>query len=164
VSNLTPYPDQAADREAAQGPPDAAFRYASWGRRAGALLLDSLIIAVGFFVVFALAFAVVTADETAGAIAIILAVIVAIAGSLWYYIYLVGKDGQTIARRWLGIRVVDGTSGEAIGYGRAAGRYFITFVFGFFTIPLIVDYLWPLWDSRNQTLHDKVVSSIVIRL
>jgi uncharacterized RDD family membrane protein YckC len=26
------------------------------------------------------------------------------------------------------------------------------------------DNLWPLWDGRNQALHDKVVDSIVVRV
>jgi hypothetical protein len=30
-------------------------------------------------------------------------------------------------------------------------------------IPAVLDYLWPLWDRRNQALHDKVVSSVVIK-
>jgi uncharacterized RDD family membrane protein YckC len=164
VSSLTPYPDQAADREAAEGPPGGAFRYASWGRRAGALLLDAVIIALGIGAVFGLAIALTYASDTAGVILLILAFVALIAFPIWYYVYFVGKDGQTLARRWLGIKVVDGTTGEPIGYGRAFGRYLIVGVFSFFSIPLIVDYLWPLWDARNQTLHDKVVSSIVIRV
>jgi uncharacterized RDD family membrane protein YckC len=28
---------------------------------------------------------------------------------------------------------------------------------------LPLDYLWPLWDTKNQALHDKVVGSIVVR-
>jgi uncharacterized RDD family membrane protein YckC len=27
----------------------------------------------------------------------------------------------------------------------------------------LIDYLFPLWDPRKQTLHDKAVKSIVIR-
>ncbi|HYZ18217.1 MAG TPA: RDD family protein [Gaiellaceae bacterium] len=38
----------------------------------------------------------------------------------------------------------------------ATGRYLITIAFGILHIPLILDYLWPLWDSQNQTLHDKI--------
>jgi uncharacterized RDD family membrane protein YckC len=26
----------------------------------------------------------------------------------------------------------------------------------------IVDYLWMLWDSRKQTIHDKIASTIVV--
>jgi uncharacterized RDD family membrane protein YckC len=164
VSNLTPYPDQAADREAAQRPPGGDVRYASWGRRAGAYLLDTLIVFCAIGLYFGLAIALTFASDTLGVIVLILGLVALIAFPIWYHVYFVGKDGQTLGRRWLGIRVVDATTGEPIGYGRAFGRALIVAVFGFFTIPLIVDYLWPLWDSRNQTLHDKAVSSIVIRL
>ena len=27
----------------------------------------------------------------------------------------------------------------------------------------VLDMLFPLWDKRRQTLHDKVVGSVVIR-
>jgi uncharacterized RDD family membrane protein YckC len=31
------------------------------------------------------------------------------------------------------------------------------------TIPILLSYLWPLWDTRNQTLHDKMANTIVVR-
>ena len=71
--------------------------------------------------------------------------------------------GQTPGKRALGIRVATDESGRSIGYGRAFGRYAITFVFGIFILPVVLDYLWPLWDSKNQALHDKVVGSVVFR-
>jgi uncharacterized RDD family membrane protein YckC len=41
----------------------------------------------------------------------------------------------------------------------------IAFVAGWFLSPLwIVDLLWPLWDSKRQTLHDKVVDTVVVRV
>jgi len=30
-------------------------------------------------------------------------------------------------------------------------------------IPVIVDVLWPIWDKRNQTLHDKFANTVVLR-
>jgi uncharacterized RDD family membrane protein YckC len=32
-----------------------------------------------------------------------------------------------------------------------------------FAIPLIIDLLWPLWDKRNQTLHDKFAKTLIVR-
>jgi hypothetical protein len=40
----------------------------------------------------------------------------------------------------------------------------MVFLFALFTLPLILDYLFPLWDGKNQTLHDKVATSVVMRL
>jgi len=28
---------------------------------------------------------------------------------------------------------------------------------------LFLDLLWPLWDRRNQTLHDKAAGTVVLR-
>jgi len=27
----------------------------------------------------------------------------------------------------------------------------------------VLDVLWPLWDRRNQTLHDKIVGTLILR-
>jgi uncharacterized RDD family membrane protein YckC len=164
VSEVPAYPESAAQREAEQGPPAIDAAYASWGRRAAAYLLDALIVIAVIVAAGALAFGVAVADETVGLIFFILALIFFVAFPVWYYTYFVGKTGQTWARRWLGIRVQDLRTGNPIGYGRAFGRYLITVAFGLFYIPLLVDYLWPLWDDRNQTLHDKVATSVVVRL
>jgi uncharacterized RDD family membrane protein YckC len=31
-----------------------------------------------------------------------------------------------------------------------------------FNVPTLLDGLWPLWDERNQALHDKVANTFVI--
>jgi uncharacterized RDD family membrane protein YckC len=101
--------------------------------------------------------------ESAGTILFVIAIVSLLAVPIFYYVYFVGKSGQTWARCWLDIRVQHARTGEPIGYGAAFGRYLITVVFGIFYLPLLLDYLWPLWDRQNQTLHDKVVSSVVVR-
>ena len=159
MTELQPYPEDAAEREAAERPPGHAADYASWGRRAVALLLDGLIVAVVVFVA-----AIISAATGSDAL-FVLTVILLIGFPIFYYVYFVGNErGQTYGRRALGIQVRSAETGGTVGYGRAFGRYLITQVFGIFVLPLLVDYLWPLWDSRNQTLHDKVASTIVIRL
>jgi hypothetical protein len=30
-------------------------------------------------------------------------------------------------------------------------------------IPVVIDLLWPLWDTKNQTLHDKFAKTVVVR-
>jgi uncharacterized RDD family membrane protein YckC len=32
-----------------------------------------------------------------------------------------------------------------------------------FAVPLIIDLLWPIWDKRNQTLHDKFANTLLVR-
>jgi uncharacterized RDD family membrane protein YckC len=71
--------------------------------------------------------------------------------------------GQTVGMMAAGTRVVRGASGEPIGYPRAFGRAGFEFLMSVaLFIPFIIDMLFPLWDPQNQTLHDKVVDTVVV--
>jgi uncharacterized RDD family membrane protein YckC len=56
-----------------------------------------------------------------------------------------------------------------VGVGRAAARSAIYAGFAllarlpFGIVALLVDFLWPLWDGRRQTLHDKFARTVVLR-
>lgn len=167
MTDLPAYPEEAAQREEAQAPAETERELSGWWRRAGAYILDAVITVFGISVLFLIAFAlaaVIPSDTLAGIVAVI-AVVAAFAFPIWYFTYFHGNEqGQTIGKRALGIRVRGDETGGPIGYGRAFGRYAITVVFGFFFFPVILDYLWPLWDGKNQTLHDKVVGSVVERI
>ena len=79
------------------------------------------------------------------------------------------RNGQTLGKQVLNIRVFR-EDGQPVSIGFALLRDFVVrfLLFGFIGIfliglPGLVDLLWPLWDERNQTLHDKIVSSYVIK-
>lgn len=135
------------------------------GGERGALPIDTLVIAVVVGAAIGLAVAASAVNDVAGGILFVIAIILVIAGPIFYTIYWTGKEpGQTLGKKALGIRVRHVEQNRAIGYGSSAGRYFITVAFGIFYVPLLLDYLWPLWDKQNQTFHDKVASSIVVRV
>ena len=149
MSDLTPYPREAAEREAQAEPPrPATHTYASWGSRVGAYLLDVLILAVplALFVVL-----------------IVFYLLSLLLPALYFTLMHGGERGATYGKRALGIRIVDEQHGGSIGYGRALGRYAVVLGLGVFVLPILADYLWPLWDDQNQTLHDKAVRSLVVR-
>ena len=60
----------------------------------------------------------------------------------------------------MGIRVVDAKTGAVIGQARAIGRYFAMIISA---IPCYLGFLWPLWDVRKQTFHDKIVGTVVLK-
>ena len=62
-------------------------------------------------------------------------------------------------------KVVDERTGQPTGAGVGFGRYLLEAVAGGISggLLLIVDLLWPLWDDTKQTLHDKIVHTIVVR-
>lgn len=168
MSDLPSYPQAAAEREEAASPPAGEREYASWGRRAGAYLLDTLII-VGVVLVIALVVGSIvgaSSDAETGVIsASLLGYLLTLVLPFPYFTFFHGDPrGQTPGKRAVGIRVVRDETGDSIGYGRALGRYAITVLFAWLLfLPLVLDYLWPLWDDKSQALHDKVVSSIVVR-
>jgi uncharacterized RDD family membrane protein YckC len=129
--------------------------------------LDALVIAVPLIAIVVIALLAGNPedddDSSWGVIGI--AYLLTIVAPFVYFTVMHGREsGQTLGKRWLGIRVADDSTAKSIGYGRAFGRYAISFVFGLFFIPLILDYLWPLWDRKHQALHDKVVGSVVVKV
>jgi uncharacterized RDD family membrane protein YckC len=166
LSEVPSYPEDAAQREAAEQPQGSRADYASWGRRVGAYLLDSLVIAVPLIAIIVLALvAGDPGDKNDASWGIIgIAYLLTIVAPFVYFTVMHGREsGQSLGKRWVGIRVVDDSTGSSIGYGRAFGRYAMAFVFWIVVIPAILDFLWPLWDQKNQALHDKVVGSVVVK-
>ena len=123
-----------------------------------------LILALPLIVFFAIIFAVDPGDTSAAWGAVVLAYLASLVLPFIDFTVLHGNErGQTYGKQAAGIRVVDQQTGKSIGYGRAFGRYAIIVVFGLILLPLLLDYLWPLWDDKNQAWHDKVVGSVVVK-
>ena len=151
-----------------------APNYAGLGKRFAAVLLDSLIVSLGTLPGFGLMMIAVVvgastsdsrgrmSDEGAGAMVglIMLAYALIFIGFLavWLYnIHLLGRDGATLGKRWMKIRVIDQT-GQPLGFGKAFLREFVKGVIGNVCGILL---LWPLWDQEKQGLYDKIVSTHV---
>ena len=165
MSDVTPYPREAAEREAGAEPGGPGHAYASWGSRVGAYLLDVLILVVPLVLAVVLIFVLASDDgdeSTEESLLLGLYLLTLVLPFLYFTLMHGGERGATYGKRALGIRVVR-EDGSRLGYGKAFGRYGIQFLLGILTLPLIVDYLWPLWDGRKQSLHDKAVRSIVVR-
>jgi uncharacterized RDD family membrane protein YckC len=141
-----------------------AVAYAGWWRRAAATLLDGLVLLVLWIVVFT--WAGTTEEPTTGEISDAAAIAVLLALFLFPILYgwlMVGRWGQTLGKMALGEKVVRGADGGPVGYARAFGRLASTWLLGIFVVPLLVAYLWPIWDERKQTLYDKLVDTVVVK-
>ncbi|MGH9155660.1 MAG: RDD family protein [Acidimicrobiales bacterium] len=145
--------------------------YASWIKRVGASLIDALVVGVPSAVINGYSGADIVAVDpvtseisfnitgaTVGSWALVVAL------SLAYFAILEGgRSGQTVGKRALGIQVRDALSGEPIGIARALGRRVLANLLWYMLfIPGLLDVLWPLWDARRQTWHDKAVNSVVV--
>jgi len=137
--------------------------YASWGQRFGAWLIDSIIV---WGPIFGASSAVALAIEDA-VTGIAVFFLFAVFAPLYYAFCHAGKRGQTLGKRAVGIAVRNAKTRDRISLGRAVARAYAAAVLWWMSwsaIPLILDYLWPLWDAKHQALHDKVAASVVVRV
>jgi uncharacterized RDD family membrane protein YckC len=143
---------------------------ASWGARVGAALLDGLIVGVPAGIGYAVFLVNIgtRADNYPAdgpqAYAIILFVVgllVSFGLVIWNRVFRQGNTGQSVGKSVLNIKLVDSTSYQPIGPGKSFLRDFLR---GIFDQACFLNSLWPLWDDQNQTWHDKVMSTYVIKV
>jgi uncharacterized RDD family membrane protein YckC len=80
---------------------------------------------------------------------------------LWNKVYLVAQRGYSVGQGVVKIKVVD-AQGQLLSQGTALIRLLAHVGLSFLPFGGVIDLLWPLWDDRRQTLHDKAVACYVI--
>jgi len=77
-----------------------------------------------------------------------------------YFIYFIGKDGQTPGKKLCKIRVVN-ADGSQVSYGKATGRFF-----GYMlsTLILFIGFFMAAWDDEKRALHDRLCDTRVIKV
>lgn len=78
---------------------------------------------------------------------------------IFYYVYLTGAYGQTFGKMAFRIKVLN-EDGTPIGYKKALLRWLSYFLCD---LTLYVGYLWAIFDKRKQGLHDRVCRTIVVQ-
>ena len=80
---------------------------------------------------------------------------------IWWFI--VAPRGQNPGKAVTGLRVIR-ANGDAVTTGGMFVRGLVGIAFELVSgIASLVDDLWMLWDKNAQTLHDKVVNSVVVK-
>ena len=141
---------------------------AGWWRRVGATFADNLILIIPTLVLASI-------FEGIGGV-----YTGAVAGLLLQGFYMVwqisSKSGQTVGNRVAASKVIDALTGSRVTLMQAVKRWGFVAVYSSleFTgtrgasivVSLfgLVDVLWPLYDARKQTLHDKFAGTLVVRL
>ena len=161
----------SAAAAAAPGYPAAfASGYASWGSRALGFIVDSLLVggvmAILYFLLagFLTGVAGLAGHNVAGGMCCMFLLLFPVATLLvGFYngVYLIAQRGYSIGQGLVNIKVVD-INGSLLTQGTAFIRLLVRAVMGFVPFLPAVDLLWPLWDQRGQTLHDKAVNCYVV--
>jgi uncharacterized RDD family membrane protein YckC len=160
-------------------PPGPSLNYALWADRFLAALIDAAIVfffaAILMTIVWVSGFA-VTAATAAGqtndqnllgptmcccGTFVVVPISMLIIG-LFNKVYLIHRRGSSIGQGFMKLRVTN-TNGQPLTFGKLVLRLLIQVGFGFVAVVQLLDLLWPLWDIKRQTLHDKAVNSVVIK-
>jgi uncharacterized RDD family membrane protein YckC len=155
------------------GPGLLGAPYASWGLRVGGYLIDGVILFVVNLILQALFrrsnVLVLHNTMTTGGVVhhqrydFLVYGLSAILFLIYCTVLVGGPRGQTVGMMAVGARAVRNGSGAVVGYGKAFLRSLVALLLGYTVIVGILDLLWPLWDKKNQTLHDKAVGTVVLR-
>jgi uncharacterized RDD family membrane protein YckC len=152
---------------------------AGFGSRAGALIIDTLITLIGLIpFIIGLVLLVLAGPETdelgyaidgtadgglaiTGGVLVFLGVVAMIGLQVWNRIFKMGRTGQSVGKKALGIKLINEQTGQPIG---AMQSFLRELLGGLINQIFYLSYLWMLWDDNKQTLADKVVHSTVIEV
>jgi len=156
-------------------------RVAGFGQRALAYLIDTALsliglipAIIGIIVLTVAASDSLTTDEfgnvtstgefdpglaVVGGLLITLGVVVGLAITIWNRVFKMGRTGQSVGKKVIGLYLLDDKTGQPIGAGMCFLREVVqTLVNQVFYL----GWLWMLWDADRQTLGDKAVHSSVV--
>lgn len=132
-------------------------RYARWGERLAASFVDGVLL----LLLTVLAAKVSTHSPSLGALT----------GWGWlavagFFAWRTGRTGRSPGKSLMRLTLVRHADGSAIGGPAGLGRGFTMLVMLIVTGGLLLglSMLWPLWSRKNQTLHDKIVGAVVVRV
>lgn len=143
-----------------------ALPLASWGKRAVAIIIDWLIGAVLLAPgLVGVSIGTTQPDGSAAGRWLMTGSVLLLAGGvvqIWQRGWRQGVTGRSWGKRLVGLRTVRVDDLQPLGGWKGLLRILMEALFSNLWIVGVMDYLWPLSDRLRQTLHDKVVGSVVL--
>ena len=96
-----------------------------------------------------------------GGVLIALGVLTAIGITVWNRVFKMGRTGQSVGKKVIGLYLLDDKTGQPVGAGMAFLREIVN---GLVNQVIYIGWLWMLWDADRQTLGDKAVHSSVVNV
>jgi uncharacterized RDD family membrane protein YckC len=129
--------------------------YAGWLSRVGSYILDALPSTI-LYIIGGL----FSGHGGAGTAVSLLFDLAGLGWIIWNRWVRAGRTGQSVGKSALNTRLVDERTGQPIGVGMAFVRDIAHIID---SIICYVGYLFPLWDSKRQTIADKILHTVVVR-
>lgn len=123
-----------------------SMQYAGFGLRFVASLIDGVVLMLVGWVMTALG-----TDSFA---------LNTLVGALYSILFWVNMNGQTPGKKIMNIKVVR-VDGKPVDYLTSMLRYVGYFISA---IPLLLGYIWVLFDEKKQGWHDKLANTYVIKV
>jgi uncharacterized RDD family membrane protein YckC len=136
------------------------LNYAGFWIRAAALIIDGLVVGFAASILIGLSFVLAIADQgsTGSVIIVVLCYAAAIIGSVLYYVLMESSVKQgTLGKLAMGIKVGK-EDGQRISGLNALGRLLAR---SLSSMILYIGYIMVAFDSRKQSLHDKLANTYV---
>jgi uncharacterized RDD family membrane protein YckC len=126
---------------------------ADWGQRALGWLIDFVLILVVLIPLYILGYAVSYFFTVLGYLAaLVIGILLAVQ---------VGQTGQSPGMRTIGLKCINQNTGQPIGPGLGFVR---SIAHAIDSVICYIGWLFPLWDKNRQTLADKVMSTVVVKV
>lgn len=78
-------------------------------------------------------------------------------------LYFMKTYGQTVAKYWLGLRVVDYQTRRSLDFGKYIGREMIDFLFAWTSLLLIISGIVALVRDDRRSLTDLIIGTQVVQ-
>ncbi|MDQ2781400.1 MAG: RDD family protein [Actinomycetota bacterium] len=145
-----------------QAPASSVGTLAQWPQRALGWLIDFVVLYIPGYILYFIGLP--KADPVTGlpgsfGVAYYLGALYILAVAIYNRWYRGGTTGQTIGRGVAGVKVVRESDGQVLGMGMAFVRDLAHIVD---SIICYVGWLFPLWDSKRQTIADKIMSTVSV--
>ena len=146
--------------------------YATWADRVIGYLIDSVLVGIVMFVLylvlggFAATIGGLGARNLGGGLCCLMIITFPVSTllvGLFNRVYLVAQRGSSIGQGVMNLKVVD-QAGNLLTMGTAFLRLLAQVALAIIPLGSVLDLLWPLWDERRQTLHDKAVGAYVLKV
>lgn len=140
------------------GPPLGEL--AGWGERALGYLVDAVF---GFAIILVGIIASAVIGAAVPGLRFLILLITYVASLAYWIIQLIkqGRTGQTVGKKIIGLKLVYENTGHTVGGGTSFLRAIAHFVD---SVICYIGWLLPLWDAKRQTLADKIIGTVVLRV
>lgn len=139
--------------------PNKPVEYAGFWLRVIAVIVDTIIVNIGVFIV-AFAIGLVLGNTLGGSALERIGQAIGLIGQWMYFAGMESSPSQaTFGKKLFNLKVTD-ENGARITFARATGRYFAKFVSAFL---LLIGFIMVAFTQKKQGLHDKLASTLVWR-